>query len=782
MFTNRPYMTIHAFDLRYVRLTLRWLLTVLLAVNSAIIACTGDQAPGDVVELDYSSTDIGLTGDSFIDTSTYKDTGYIRDDGDVKDPGHNVSPDTQSSHDDTTALDDGVSDTSSSEDVPTDLEIKACCANGACYDWPGDECTKYGGIKHSGKTCNDNPCNLSACIANGFCRDQISKDNCEKVLVGTWKSGLKCSDGILMTSACCAHGRCLENLSKETCEGDAGVWHLGTTCEQNPCRFGACCGPMVDGQVAGCVDEVTNQQCSNFGGIWREGYDCSDEIDDVDVCAGACCVNDQWGGYCQDEKTADQCSGTGSFVLGKSCSGQPCPRQMWSCCTQIGCRDYWSEERCETDGVSTWHYKKTCSDDPCSQAETEHVCCVEDQFDVGCYSDYSETWCVDWQDGTYLKNSSCSTNPCGFEYGACCNTNEMTCTDFQTATQCQGDGLVWHKNAECDDNPCGIYYGACCYTLFSFPQCSDNDKQTDCVGTGVTFHRDEKCEDNPCHWEDIYETGACCFPSISTCRDDVLAPDCDGDAQEPEFHANVKCSSKPCAFKTGACCETDGNEGSCEDNVFSTDCSWHDQVFVEDAICSTNPCGLGACYSDTTGYCFDNYTESGCRYDTYTWEQGRNCDDITFKETGACILPDSTCEVLSSESCDSREGTWLVGVDCFKMNPDPSWACCADGCTHSAMAGCKDGGTTWREGLYCVHNPCHLWACCGDNGCSDNTSQSACSAKGGFWHDGQVCANSPCQGACCTNKACDESKTEDVCVNGSGTWHEGLSCWDLPCK
>jgi len=747
------------------------LFVIVLGMSTFLSCASKNTVPHDTVDGDAVNYEDGWHNDS----SVVSDSNTPRD--------NNGTATDTSVHTDSNQQSDGdqPKDTAVSKDVPPDPMIQACCSNGACYDWTGDQCTEKGGTKYKGKTCSDNPCGLFACLSNGLCHDRVSKDNCEKVLVGTWREGKKCSDGLLKTSACCAHGRCIDDLSQETCEGDAGVWHDNKTCDQNPCAFGSCCGPTVNGIVKGCVDMITSRQCSNFGGVWKGGYRCWDEIDDVDVCAGACCVDDQHGGYCQDGETADKCKGTGTFSLGKSCSDQPCPRQMWACCTQIGCRDFWSEERCESDGVSTWRYQKTCTSSLCSPPETENACCINNQWDVGCFSDYSEHSCVNLKKGTYIKSTSCSTNPCGFEYGACCNTTDMTCIDYQTASQCEDDGMVWHKGAECDDNPCGINYGACCYTSFSFPRCSDDYKEKNCVGTGVTFHKDAKCKDNPCHWEDIYETGACCYPNDSTCRDDVLAPDCNGDAQEPDFYANVKCSSQPCGFKTGACCNNRDSVGQCSDGVFATDCDGNYEEFFEDAECNDNPCGLGACYNEVTGNCYDDYVESSC-YSSLTWEKGKTCDEVTFKETGACILPDSSCKTSTEAQCNKDNGTWLRRVDCFKMDPDPLWACCDDDCSHSGSVGCANGPAVWREGLYCTHNPCHLWACCKDNECSDNVSESTCSAGGGIWHNGQVCDNSPCQGACCKGSTCDDSKTEDVCKNGSGSWHDGKSCWDLPCK
>lgn len=166
------------------------------------------------------------------------------------------------------------------------------------------------------------------------------------------------------------------------------------------------------------------------------------------------------------------------------------------------------------------------------------------------------------------------------------------------------------------------------------------------------------------------------------------------------------------------------------------------------------------------------------------------CDSAS----GACCLPDGTCDFLSPQDCAFMQGEFQgAAVSCASITCDPLvGACCTTAplaCTNSTEGACLISGGTWLgsigNGFDCnVGDPCNLQglgACCtSDVTCwFEQKTQSDCvNIIGGTWKglgtdcnaDISICTPT---GACCfeSTGACVNDVTEANCTSG------GLGFW-----
>ena len=162
--------------------------------------------------------------------------------------------------------------------------------------------------------------------------------------------------------------------------------------------------------------------------------------------------------------------------------------------------------------------------------------------------------------------------------------------------------------------------------------------------------------------------------------------------------------------------------------------------------------------------------------------------------TGACCLPDGTCQDdLTAAECAALDGTYQGDlVTCETVNcPEPVGACCIEatgGCLDLTLANCDVVGGIWGgAGTDCATYVCFpVGACClVDATCVDDTTPADCTALGGtFMGDGTACATVECPeaiGACCiaATGGCLEL-TQSQCDTAGGYWAgPGSACTDL---
>lgn len=147
--------------------------------------------------------------------------------------------------------------------------------------------------------------------------------------------------------------------------------------------------------------------------------------------------------------------------------------------------------------------------------------------------------------------------------------------------------------------------------------------------------------------------------------------------------------------------------------------------------------------------------------------------------TGACCLPDGTCEVLSELDCSEREGVYRGEfTSCGSANcPTPTGACCLSNGNCLVLS---PGNCTLVSGQYLGNDTacgpggiCPRGACCLPNGtCVGSQIQNDCLAQGGqFLGVGTTCAANACPtGRCCLPAGGCISATQIQCASQSGTW------------
>jgi len=159
--------------------------------------------------------------------------------------------------------------------------------------------------------------------------------------------------------------------------------------------------------------------------------------------------------------------------------------------------------------------------------------------------------------------------------------------------------------------------------------------------------------------------------------------------------------------------------------------------------------------------------------------------------SGACCLPDGSCEINSEDACLLEGGTYEGDdTDCASADcPQPEGACCVEdsgNCIDSEADICVAFGGVWHLGESCSTFVCFpVGACClPDGSCLDEATPEDCGAAGGsFRGDGTQCSTEDCPapvGWCCTESGDCFDIEEAECVAFGGTWGGAASACDDP--
>ena len=175
------------------------------------------------------------------------------------------------------------------------------------------------------------------------------------------------------------------------------------------------------------------------------------------------------------------------------------------------------------------------------------------------------------------------------------------------------------------------------------------------------------------------------------------------------------------------------------------------------------------------------------------WVEGFQCAG----ETGACCLPDGSCQdVADAAACDALGGSFEgIGTACATTScPVLPGACCLpDGnCQNVANAAACDalGGVFEGHGTNCATTTCPVLpgACClPDGSCQNVANAGACNALGGvFEGHGTDCATTTCPvlpGACCLpDGTCQNVSNAAACAALGGVFEgHGTDCATTTC-
>ena len=262
-----------------------------------------------------------------------------------------------------------------------------------------------------------------------------------------------------------------------------------------------------------------------------------------------------------------------------------------------------------------------------------------------------------------------------------------------------------------------------------------------------------------------------------------------------------KSSDNPC-LKTAPCCLPNGE---CIDDLTVWECFeyedenerllpgiWHGSSEVHpngvgdcdltcgDVSCIENPTGVCCVGSPLGEWCASGFADTVNCCLSEDW-QGKN------------VMYEYECCHIKEQFDEISETYWLEGVEncdeCFIMG-----ACCTgvdEECLFIRKIDCINlyGGEFQGEDEACSPNPCIIpvGACCIDESCSEEITESDCvAAVGEYQGDGTSCTPDPCAGdpigACCfTNGSCSEF-SEIQCNDNGGSWMGGeTNCDSNPC-
>lgn len=161
-----------------------------------------------------------------------------------------------------------------------------------------------------------------------------------------------------------------------------------------------------------------------------------------------------------------------------------------------------------------------------------------------------------------------------------------------------------------------------------------------------------------------------------------------------------------------------------------------------------------------------------------------NCEPVT----GACCLPNGTCEVRLSTECQQAQGVFQGdGTTCEGINcPAPTGACCFPDtgfCLSLPEGDCLNAGGSWAgAGTVCgANNTCPTGACCLPSGECEVMTSGQCTAAGGLFRGvGVACAQANCpqpSGACCLSNGFCLVLTAAECAGIPGVWQgAGTAC------
>jgi hypothetical protein len=160
--------------------------------------------------------------------------------------------------------------------------------------------------------------------------------------------------------------------------------------------------------------------------------------------------------------------------------------------------------------------------------------------------------------------------------------------------------------------------------------------------------------------------------------------------------------------------------------------------------------------------------------------------------TGACCLPDGTCQNLTQTACNSAQGVFQgANSNCATVPacPQPGACCLPNGnCITANQQQCaQQNGVFSGPGTNCATIPAcaQPGACCLLNGTCEVLSQSQCAALSGTYRgNGTDCFTAPCPaaGACCLPDGHCFLTTEAGCTLNGGTFAgENTFCWATNC-
>jgi hypothetical protein len=117
--------------------------------------------------------------------------------------------------------------------------------------------------------------------------------------------------------------------------------------------------------------------------------------------------------------------------------------------------------------------------------------------------------------------------------------------------------------------------------------------------------------------------------------------------------------------------------------------------------------------------------------------------------TGACCLPDFTCEVSNQSACLSLNGAYQGdGSSCTTVACPTPGACCLGNasCAQTGAAQCVvEGGVYHGDNTACETTACPAGACCAASGTCSILIPTVCVGSGGVYRgDGSACAAANC--------------------------------------
>jgi len=246
---------------------------------------------------------------------------------------------------------------------------------------------------------------------------------------------------------------------------------------------------------------------------------------------------------------------------------------------------------------------------------------------------------------------------CGFDHGACCQS-DGSCLDDQTEANCMGAGGLWGgADSTCAALDCS-QIGACCRGDGS----CEIAFAANCQSAGETYMGDgSTCETGTC------TVGACCLPS-GGCQD-VSEADCDTAGGTWEG-VGSDCATTVCPQPTGACCFADG---SCTVETSNACAAANGSYQGDDVTCAQadcpqppvpSPTPTGACCMEdgscTDGTRADCLAASGAYQGDETECGGAACaaPPAAQPATGACCIDDGSCTDGTQDGCLAAGGTY----------------------------------------------------------------------------------------------------------------------------
>jgi hypothetical protein len=446
---------------------------------------------------------------------------------------------------------------------------------------------------------------------------------------------------------------------------------------------GACCFPDD------CADVASESECASLGGVYLEGESCADGACGV----GACCT-DPAG--CVEIDAYSCITGGREFAgAGTFCIDDPCEFGVGACCFGEECQTI-SEDDCIAQGGVWLGPGENCTLEPCVLG----ACCVgEECFHVARYE-------CDDLGGEFLPGLDCIDNPC-VEPSDCPDDTIFSQSkdgpdDFLAMTSEASRGLrrfdrfsevagaieritwwgldleyVGGSFIECveSDPTFEIIFHEDAGGFIGDPVCSYTLTATR-TPLGISYLGAELNEyevtlPEPCvlvrGWISIVGLGDpdCWFLWMSAGMGESYCEGCIAPIEDWDVSVCLR-GVEGGVF--GACCDDD--LGDCAEDVEITDCTAENQRFVPDGTCDDldPPCGV---------------------------------------LTGACCLPDASCEILLEEECAAIDGNWLGAftlcrwcpciTPCVEGGEPEGEVICEDGYVDDFNGGCFSEPPVWSR-------------------------------------------------------------------------------------